>query len=466
MLDQTAAPGIGATLAPSKLELARAGETAEAVLTVQNLGTKVDQYLIEVSGLDASWYTLSMASVSLFPRDQDKVLVKLHPTGEGASKGGEFPFAIKLTSRIEPENSLTVPGQLAIHPQVPSKVARSERPDDARRGDTLQPAAASSPDITSASSSAPPSTGASTGAPGTSASSPTTVAPSPPPTLSAPAPVSFRASVAPSSLEVPAVGQAVETTLTVQNKGSVVDQVLIEVEGLNPQWYTLSVSSVSLFPGDQDQVTIRLQPPKDPTIKAGDYPFTVKLTSKADPQNRTTIAGQLTIRPQVSYAFEVTPQRATARRQAKFRITLTNAGNADVRFSLSASDREESCVFKFDTPEPSVPARSKRQVALSVRPHRGWILGPLKNYDLTISAAPLGSGVEPRKAAAQLQHRPLLSSLRPVWRVLKWLITVGVLVGALWFAISYVGGSDEAINLWSKLLNSLGEQLQTVLRRF
>lgn len=469
MVDNAMAPNIDASLEPSSLEVAGPGESVEATLTVQNKETKVDQYSVELVGLESNWYTLSLGSLSLFPRDKGKVSIQLHPPKATGVKAGDYPFSIKLTSKMEPGVSLAVASQLTVKAQ-PGVEARPTPPSPKVAAPPLEPpkpataqAAKSTPEIV-----APPSDAK---APSVSA------APSPKPPISAPptksspaaAPTALpalRASLAPASLEVPAAGQTVEATLTVQNKGGIVDQYLIELKGLNATWYTLATSSASLFPGDQDQVVAKLHPPKDPGIKAGDYPFTIKLTSKADPGTATTIESRLTIRPQITYGFEVAPLRATARRKAQFRITLANAGNTDVRFALGAIDREEGCRFQFELAEPKVAARSKTQVRLMVQPQRGWIVGPPKNYDLTISAALSGLEAEPRTISAQLRHRPLLSSLRPIWRVLKWLTTVGIPLAALWFAINYVGGTDQAVELWAKLLESIIQQVQTILGRF
>lgn len=459
MVDNAMAPNIDASLAPSSLEMAGPGETVEATLTVKNQGTRVDQYLVEMTGLQPGWYTLSLTSISLFPRDQDKVLVKLHPPKELVAKGGEFPFSIKLTSRLDPRNCIAVPGQLNIRAAMAAgRTSVEASPPTIVGAPTKSAAPAEPPPVAS-----PPPVQRPQPAP-PPASSPKPTPASPP--VEAMVGAAVRASLLPSALEVPAVGQMVEATLTIQNKGDIVDQYALEMTGLDRSWYVLPASSASMFPGDQDQVALKLQPPKDPNIKAGDYPFAIRLTSKADPKRSVTVEGRLTIRPQVVYAFEVAPLRVTARRQAHFRISLANAGNTDAKFRLSAVDREESCHFRFEPAEPTVGARSKSQIRLTVRPNRGWIVGTPKNYDLTISAAPAGPGVEPRRISAQLQHRPLLSSLRPLWRVLRWLVTVGILLAALWFAINYVGGSDQAVALWTKLLDSIRQQLQSVVGRF
>ena len=77
----------------------------------------------------------------------------------------------------------------------------------------------------------------------------------------------IQVTVAPESL-VTTAGETVETTATLHNLGQTIDQLTISIEGLDTSWYTLPVSSVALFPNDQDKLKIVLCPPKTPETRA------------------------------------------------------------------------------------------------------------------------------------------------------------------------------------------------------
>jgi uncharacterized membrane protein len=62
-------------------------------------------------------------------------------------------------------------------------------------------------------------------------------------------------------------GETAESNVTVRNKGQTVDQFTISVEGIDPGWYTLPVSSVALFPNDQDKVKIIINLPENVDLK-------------------------------------------------------------------------------------------------------------------------------------------------------------------------------------------------------
>ena len=78
------------------------------------------------------------------------------------------------------------------------------------------------------------------------------------------------------SLEVNA-GEAGDTVITVQNLSAAVGVFTIDLEGLDPDWYSLSSNSVSLFPGDSTTATLVIMPPRLSTSLARDYPFSIKV---------------------------------------------------------------------------------------------------------------------------------------------------------------------------------------------
>src|ERR671929_2206566 len=75
-------------------------------------------------------------------------------------------------------------------------------------------------------------------------------------------------------------GTPFELVVTVQNLSKVIDQYTIDLTGLDRDWFTASVTSVSVFPDDRIPVRIMLHPPKRPGVRAGAYPFRVIVRSR------------------------------------------------------------------------------------------------------------------------------------------------------------------------------------------
>lgn len=75
------------------------GEAVEAVITVQNLGIAVGVFSIEVEGIDASWYTLSSNSVSLFPGDRASASLVISPPRASGALARTYQVAIRVVSQ-------------------------------------------------------------------------------------------------------------------------------------------------------------------------------------------------------------------------------------------------------------------------------------------------------------------------------------------------------------------------------
>jgi eukaryotic-like serine/threonine-protein kinase len=68
-----------------------------------------------------------------------------------------------------------------------------------------------------------------------------------------------------------APGSAVSATVTVQNRGDVADTVTLSVQGIPEHWVRITRSSLQLVPDARDEVAFVIQPPRDPSSRAGEY---------------------------------------------------------------------------------------------------------------------------------------------------------------------------------------------------
>jgi hypothetical protein len=112
------------SVVPTSLSLV-AGNSGEAIVTLQNSGLTVDQFTVSIEGLDSRWYSLPVSSVALFPKDQDSLKIELHPPKSGI-KGGSYPFRLKVVSQENPTVSTMVDLSLHIEtlPEVGLEIVR------------------------------------------------------------------------------------------------------------------------------------------------------------------------------------------------------------------------------------------------------------------------------------------------------------------------------------------------------
>src|SRR5205823_536345 len=101
-------------ITPDRVDVEPGAAPAEAVVTLQNLGDVVEQYTVDIVGLDGDWYTVPVTSVGLFPQDTDQVPVRFHPPKRRGMKAGAYHFRVRVRSRSgaahEAEGVLDVQG--------------------------------------------------------------------------------------------------------------------------------------------------------------------------------------------------------------------------------------------------------------------------------------------------------------------------------------------------------------------
>jgi hypothetical protein len=75
------------------------GSPVQVVVTLFNSADVVEQYTLEVTGLESDWYTAPVNSVGLFPQDSDTLQLTLHPPRRPGVKAGTYPFRVIARSR-------------------------------------------------------------------------------------------------------------------------------------------------------------------------------------------------------------------------------------------------------------------------------------------------------------------------------------------------------------------------------
>src|SRR4051812_2394784 len=118
-------------LTPSKIEVEPGATPAEAIVVIQNLGDLVEQYTVEIIGLDGDWFTAPVASVGLFPQDRDQVRVSFHPPKRPGLRAGAYHFKVRVRSRSG-GTERTAEGVLDVHGYAVYRLDMSPRRQKAR----------------------------------------------------------------------------------------------------------------------------------------------------------------------------------------------------------------------------------------------------------------------------------------------------------------------------------------------
>jgi len=166
------------------------------------------------------------------------------------------------------------------------------------------------------------------------------------------------------------LGDFCEATATIRNLGQTVDQFLIGIEGLNPDWYDLTVSSVALFPNDEEVIKLLIHPIKDAESKAGSYPFQLVVTLQENPDEKVTIELALEVRSMPEPNLAITPQRIIGRK-GEYKIVASNPGEESVVLELDAVD--DDAVLRYDLQPKLLTIPGRSQLESSLRAKLAWI---------------------------------------------------------------------------------------------
>ena len=220
-------------------------------------------------------------------------------------------------------------------------------------------------------------------------------------------------------------GNEVVSRVEAANRSGIVDQYHADVSGLPPEWIEVDPASLSLFPDDRGEFTIRFKPPRSSATTAGSRPFRVAVVSGADPAVRATVDGVLEIGGYHQYKAELNPHTSRARLTGRHRVSVTNEGNADARVVLSGKDPNNALKFGFKSDVVAVAPAATAETGVLVKPRRWRWLGPSQAHDFSVTAQP--DGGEPLTLDGIMEQNAIL----PRWTMRAVLGLVILAVGAI-----------------------------------
>ncbi|HEX9990216.1 MAG TPA: hypothetical protein VGE45_17290 [Chloroflexia bacterium] len=216
----------------------------------------------------------------------------------------------------------------------------------------------------------------------------------------------------PPEVKVAAGAEPVEIVANVRNAGTTVDQFSIELENIDPTWYTVLVQSVSLFPGDSAPIPIRIHPPKGSNTRAGHYTFVVRARSQADPTIVGVTKGVVQVGSYSVFQMELAPKRVTGRR-GRYRLALTNGGNGETQLELTGRDPELTLNFGFNPSAPTIQPAQKKMVPVTVSKKGFRLVGMPEQYKFILNARPVdGNEKDAKEVEGELVHTAWFTSWR------------------------------------------------------
>ena len=233
-----------------------------------------------------------------------------------------------------------------------------------------------------------------------------------------------------------AAGSPTTATVLVTNRGTVVDELNINIVDLPEGWAKVSRPKLSLVPGARDEITVVIQPPKDSTATAGEYPFSVAVTSKVHGREVRAL-GRVSVRAFEGFRVALDPPRA----KRDFHVLVANNGNVAMNVALAAQDEARELEYTFDAPQLELQPGEEKRIPLAVKPRSGKLFGPTLNRPFRVEGRQGASGT-PATADGQLIVKPPLEPYKlPVLALLALLVLGGIAFAAI--TLLGGGGDDE-----------------------
>ncbi|GAA2460814.1 hypothetical protein GCM10010405_51500 [Streptomyces macrosporus] len=242
-------------------------------------------------------------------------------------------------------------------------------------------------------------------------------------------------------LDIPAVtvapGGTATTGVTVRNDSDIVEAYSLEVVGDCASWSTVDPPRVSLYPGTSETVTIRLEPPRSPEVRAGETPLGVRVLPTEHPESVRVLETTVHVEEFRELRTELVPKRRRGWLRGRYRLAVRNQGNCPVQVGFTPGQAGEELGFAFTPAEPTLEPGESTEVGLRVRTGKPVWFGAPVVWPFTVDTAEAGDQEAARRDATAVRA-PLEAEFVQIPIFPRWLLVVLAALLALvlaWFAL-------------------------------
>jgi hypothetical protein len=163
-------------------------------------------------------------------------------------------------------------------------------------------------------------------------------------------------------------GAQAEMCVTIQNLTTLVDDVSVTVAGIDKSWVQVVPPHVPVFAQGEASVRVIFQPPADPLhTLAGIYPLRLTGSLQEQSGEQAETKADLEIQFGGDYRIELGKGSAANNQEAVFPFKVHNEANAPLNIRCTGEDSQNSCWYKFDPFQFTVPPGSETTTTLSIR---------------------------------------------------------------------------------------------------
>lgn len=252
-------------------------------------------------------------------------------------------------------------------------------------------------------------------------------------------------------------GQTLTLVFSISNGGETVADFDVSLEGLDPNWVTITPARMRLKVNQRASVIVSITPPRVPASRSGPHHFAVIVTSPNYPGGMSRRGATLVINPFYEFSVsDLSPRELKIswdKRSATASISVINQGNSQARYRVEGRDDEHVCSFEFQSLGENVRLANQTDFYLApdstvvlpvfITARKRQVVG-LRSRDVpfTVTTTPLEGTQPPRSVMGRLYARPLIGS----WRLLLIFIALFALASyAFWPRMSLTVSNTDIL---------------------
>ena len=219
----------------------------------------------------------------------------------------------------------------------------------------------------------------------------------------------------------------------VRNKSGIVEHYDLALEGVPPDWFTITPPALDLLPlgsaedGHEAEASIALHPPRSCEAAAGPRPVRLIARPRSGVVERSSNEARVRIASFELFDGRLLPAKVRSQRTARFALPVRNRGNAPLVLTPRGEDDEGEVRFTFVPARLEIPPCGEARTAVEATAPT-LRAGPERIRNLTVH---LDGGDQPLSGSAVFVQEPSVRQLPlTLWRVLLTILAAALLVAA------------------------------------
>lgn len=184
-------------------------------------------------------------------------------------------------------------------------------------------------------------------------------------------------------------GGVVDATVTVRNLGTRVEEFQLTPGGPAAPFTSLSPTTLSVYPEDEQRAVARFAPVRGPQSPAGVAPFEIVARSAIQSDVSDVARGRVTVTPFTDLKAVLRPEVSRGRRPGRHLVSVTNGGNTPVTAELAFRDQDSELTFQPPSGTATLPPGATMNYSVRINGKHRWF-GRTERHPFSAVLTPAG----------------------------------------------------------------------------